>query len=98
MTEGRDEASNENVCMTVQSNGTTHQLDNKIRKEVNADLSNTKPKGEKFIPQIRWPDLMAQIFIHAGCVYGLYLCFYARFYTTLFGKFYSIATNRFAVS
>lgn len=27
-----------------------------------------------YIPQIKWPDLIAQAFIHFGCVYGFYLC------------------------
>lgn len=27
---------------------------------------------EKFEPHIRWPDLMAQLFLHVGFLYGLY--------------------------
>lgn len=40
----------------------------------------------EYVPRIAWPDLIAQIFIHAGCVYGLYLIFAkAKFLTTLWG-------------
>ncbi|KAL5284328.1 hypothetical protein ACFFRR_006548 [Megaselia abdita] len=31
--------------------------------------------------EIRWPDLIVQIFLHAGAVYGMYLCFYVKFVT-----------------
>ncbi|EDW14556.1 acyl-CoA desaturase isoform X2 [Drosophila mojavensis] len=34
-------------------------------------------------PQIRWPDLGAQTFLHVGALYGLYLLFSAKFYTFL---------------
>ncbi|KAJ8915192.1 hypothetical protein NQ315_015415 [Exocentrus adspersus] len=40
---------------------------------------------DEFVPQIRWPDTIVQIFLHAGCVYGLCLCLVAaKFYTSLF--------------
>lgn len=42
---------------------------------------------DSFRPKIRWPDFAVQLFIHIGCLYGLYLCLVsAKFYTTLFGK------------
>ncbi|CAO1433062.1 unnamed protein product [Diamesa serratosioi] len=47
-------------------------------------LSNEhKIKKRVFKPQIRWPDLIAQIFIHAGFLYGLYylISLQAKFYT-----------------
>lgn len=41
----------------------------------------------EYIPRIKWLDLSAQIFIHAGCFYGLYLVFtQAKLLTTLWGK------------
>lgn len=40
-----------------------------------------------YVPRIKWLDLAAQIFIHAGCVYGLSLIFtHARLLTSLWGK------------
>ncbi|KAH8334712.1 hypothetical protein KR074_008062 [Drosophila pseudoananassae] len=38
---------------------------------------------EEYHPQIRWPDLGAQTFLHVGALYGLYQLFYANFYTFL---------------
>ncbi|EDV93160.1 acyl-CoA Delta-9 desaturase [Drosophila grimshawi] len=34
-------------------------------------------------PQIRWPDLIAQTFLHVGALYGVYLLFHAKLYTFL---------------
>lgn len=46
-----------------------------------------KKEIEEFRPAIRWPDLVAQLFIHLGCLYGLFLCLWsAKLPTTLFGK------------
>lgn len=45
------------------------------------------PKNQEFRPTLRWPDLTAQVFIHAGCLYGFYLIIAAaKLYTSLFGK------------
>lgn len=41
---------------------------------------------EEYHPQIRWPDLGAQAFLHIGALYGLYQLFYANFYTFLWGE------------
>ncbi|KAI4459857.1 acyl-coa desaturase [Holotrichia oblita] len=84
MTEGRDEVPNGDVCATSQQNGNAHHLEGKTRTNKNLDASEKKSENEKFIPRIKWPDLAAQLFIHIGCAYGLYLCFYSRFYTSLF--------------
>ncbi|KAL7728088.1 hypothetical protein ACLKA6_002235 [Drosophila palustris] len=40
-------------------------------------------KEQVYTPQIRWPDLCAQTFLHAGALYGIYLLFYAKLYTFL---------------
>lgn len=50
----------------------------------------TKPQENiPFKPQIRWPDLIAQVFIHVGSVYGLYylFTFQAAFYTYIWCEF-----------
>jgi hypothetical protein len=42
---------------------------------------------ENYVPRIMWPDLFAQIFLHSGCLYGLYLALtQAKIYTNLWGK------------
>lgn len=33
--------------------------------------------------EIRWPDTIVQIFLHSGFLYGIYLLFFARFYSIL---------------
>lgn len=50
----------------------------------NGDSHQTK----EFKPQIRWPDLVAQVFIHAGALYGLYylIALKAKFYTYVWCK------------
>lgn len=41
----------------------------------------------EYVPRITWPDLIALIFVHVGCIYGLYLIFTeAKLLTTLWGK------------
>lgn len=44
-----------------------------------------------FKPQIRWPDLIAQVFIHGGSLYGLYylITLKAAFYTYIWCEFVS---------
>lgn len=40
-----------------------------------------------FIPQFRWPDLIVQIFLHVGAIYGLLFQFYSiKFYTLIWCK------------
>lgn len=43
--------------------------------------------AKNFKAKIRWPDLMAQLFLHIGAVYGLIFQFYTiRFYTLIWCK------------
>lgn len=50
-------------------------------------LSTNASSGEiEYNPHIRWPDLIAQVFLHGGALYGIYLLFQAKFYTFLWGK------------
>lgn len=41
----------------------------------------------EFVPSIRWPDLMAQIFLHGGALYGICLMPYASWWTILWSKY-----------
>ena len=43
---------------------------------------------KEFKPQLRYPDLIAQLFLHVGAVYGFYLLFSAKFYTFLWGEYF----------
>lgn len=69
-------------------------LENNSKEQ--SHLSNGINKGaynpqEKtvFKPQVRWPDLIAQIFIHVGSLYGLYylITLQANFNTYIWCKF-----------
>ena len=52
---------------------------------LSADESYRSSKT-KYVPQITWPDLIAQIFVHVGCIYGLCLILMdAKFLTILWG-------------
>lgn len=43
-----------------------------------------------FKPKIRWPDLIAQLFLHAGAIYGLIFQFYTiRFYTLVWCEYFT---------
>ncbi|XP_023176539.1 acyl-CoA desaturase isoform X3 [Drosophila hydei] len=64
--------------------------ENAVYKENAAKLIEEQQREQKsdtdevvYNPQIRWPDLGAQTFLHAGALYGLYLLFSAKLYTFL---------------
>ncbi|KAH8409742.1 hypothetical protein KR222_003685 [Zaprionus bogoriensis] len=54
-----------------------------VKEEVPVDRQKSVQEDPGYNPQIRWPDLCAQTFLHVGALYGLYLMFYAKFYTFL---------------
>lgn len=53
------------------------------------DVASNPSEMETFRPQIRWPDLIAQMFIHLGSLLGLYylICLKAKFYTYIWCEF-----------
>lgn len=51
------------------------------------DVDNKPTIQVEYKPRIKLLDLGVQIFIHVGCVYGIYLAFtQAKLLTTLWGK------------
>lgn len=62
--------------------------DETVKNHEATTQKNDESTGEiEYNPRIKWPDLTAQIFIHAGCLYGLYLVLtQAKLLTTLWGK------------
>ena len=64
------------------------ETDCKVNTKKNGINSNEVEKAEvEYVPQIKWPDLLAQAFIHFGCVYGFYLCLtQAKALTFLWGE------------
>ncbi|XP_031334560.1 (11Z)-hexadec-11-enoyl-CoA conjugase-like isoform X2 [Photinus pyralis] len=62
------------------------------------DQFNSKVPNEEFVPNIKWPDLIAQLFIHGGCIYGVVLMFSsAKLLTSLF-VFVTIYTSGFGIT
>lgn len=69
---------------------------NSNHSELSHSIENNKTNGEShnshepqpFKPQIRWPDLMAQVFIHVGSLYGLFylIALKAKLYTYVWCK------------
>lgn len=64
----------------------------KKRRITNADEAKAEEDDDStakvvYVPRIKWPDLAAQIFIHGGFLYGLYLVLtQAKLLTTLWGE------------
>lgn len=54
--------------------------------EATSKKNDESANNVEYVPRIKWLDLSAQIFIHAGCLYGLYLVLtQAKLLTTLWG-------------
>ncbi|EFA12797.1 acyl-CoA Delta(11) desaturase isoform X1 [Tribolium castaneum] len=92
MTEGSDECS-KGACSTA-----AKETSRRLNALTKTEIPENKLKKEEFRPRIRWPDLTVQVFIHVGCLYGLYLCLVsARLYTTLFA-FLTIYLSGFGIT
>lgn len=94
-------ATNNNLQQNDEANSEKFGGPNDVFSEKDNDISRTIKKLdeetkensqlrreiEQFRPSIRWPDLIVQLFIHLGCLYGLFLCVWsAKLFTVLFGK------------
>lgn len=81
----------------LEENNNNHKNNSNFKSHSNGSVSINGSHIEQqqqtteervFRPQIRWPDLIAQIFIHAGFLYGLYylISLQAKFYTYIWCK------------
>lgn len=52
-----------------------------------ANIAEETLDHEEHQPKIRWLDLMAQLFLHVGGLYGFYLLFSAKLLTFLWGEY-----------
>lgn len=51
-------------------------------------------ESAEYSPQIRWPDLIAQLFVHGGALYGIYLMFtVAQWRTVLWGESHTLLSS-----
>lgn len=82
------EAKQKNAITEADHDNLGYTQENAVYKEYEAKLIRDKKleEDQEYNPQIRWPDLGAQTFLHLGALYGLYLMFYAKFYTFLWGR------------
>jgi len=62
-----------------------YKEENAVYKEIQIAATSPNTSGDEveYQAKIRWPDLIAQLFLHVGGLYGLYLLFSAKFYTLL---------------
>ncbi|XP_076629182.1 uncharacterized protein LOC143345695 [Colletes latitarsis] len=79
------------------------EIDSKNRRLSETDDFLTADKSyysskAKYVSRIRWPDLIAQIFIHTGCVYGFYLIFTEAQLLTALWAFATIYISAFGIT
>ena len=76
----------ENEKKTVRLASSECSTEEDVKNEIETNNENQE-ENLAYVPQIKWLDLAAQIFIHFGCLYGLYLIItQAKIYTSLWGK------------
>jgi hypothetical protein len=77
-------------CSTTEATKTSQiSLDKHDNNNNISNSTSVQNDNIEFHPQIRWPDLIVQIFIHAGFVYGLYflLTFQVKFFTYIWCEY-----------
>lgn len=88
-----DNDKNNNSDVNSLSNGQIRHREVSAKHDQSAQL---KPVDPNFHPQIRWPDLTAQIFLHAGAIYGLIFQFYTvKLFTIIWCKYFLLSLFEF---
>lgn len=89
---------NNNKCVKpIQNGGTSSSTISDSKDNSNSSTTSSKDNDE-FVPAIRWPNLLVQLFLHLGCLYGFLLCFIsARIYTTVFA-FLTVYISGFGIT
>ncbi|XP_043520010.1 acyl-CoA Delta-9 desaturase [Frieseomelitta varia] len=59
---------------------------------------NYRSSKVEYVPRIAWPDLMALLFVHVGCIYGLYLIFTEAKLLTTVWAFVITYTSGFGIT
>lgn len=84
MTEGQEECNGPSTATEIRQ-------PKPMKESVSSHNNNN---NVKYVPQIKWPDLLVQIFIHTAAVYGFYLAFTsARIFTILYTFFMVVFTG-----
>ncbi|ENN73778.1 hypothetical protein HUJ04_010980 [Dendroctonus ponderosae] len=66
--------------------------------EETKENSKLRREIEQFRPSIKWPDLIVQLFIHLGCLYGLFLCVWSAKLFTLLFAFLTVIASGFGIT
>ncbi|GAB0096570.1 hypothetical protein DMENIID0001_120940 [Sergentomyia squamirostris] len=61
--------------------------DNPVKTDEDGIKSESSTNYTDFKPEIRWPDLIVQIFIHVGALYGFYLLFSVKLYSLIWCEY-----------
>ncbi|KAF7990679.1 hypothetical protein HCN44_000484 [Aphidius gifuensis] len=69
-----------------------------IKDENNTTKIENNDERQFYKPTIKWLDLTAQIFIHAGAIYGLYLMFIQAKLLTSFWAFFVVYASGFGIT
>lgn len=70
-------------------NMANEKIINRKHLEQQSKVEQHNPNSSEFKPQIRWPDLCAQLFLHVGAIYGLLFQFYKiKFLTLIWCKYF----------
>lgn len=90
-----DQKSNNGLYKRTANGGNNNNNDkiNSIDEQSDTicDSASATMNSEIFQPKIRWPDLIVQIFLHVGAVYGFLFLFWSiKFYTFLWCKYNNI--------
>lgn len=70
----------------------------RILNEETKENSKLRKEIEEFVPSIKWPDLIAQLYIHIGCLYGLFLCVWSAQYKTSLFAFLTIIVSGLGIT
>lgn len=79
-TESEESIIRSRTTANKETNGLTSS---NVSHDSHKTAESSSEEAEVFKPQIRWPDLIAQVFIHVGSLYGLYylITLQAKLYT-----------------
>lgn len=77
---------------------TTTRQSTDINSNTSPNSNGIGPKMEKFQPSIRWPDLIVQLFLHLGCLYGFYLILTSAKLLTSLWAFIMVYTSGFGIT
>ncbi|XP_073992380.1 acyl-CoA Delta-9 desaturase [Rhodnius prolixus] len=70
-----------------------------VLRPLSEEIKELSPEQKvPYVSRIRWPDLFAQIFIHAGAFYGLFLVFTSAQWATTLWTFFMIYSSGLGIT